>query len=164
MKDYSITEIFRYLEFITVSWVYSLIWKRTYHVCKNFCNTVILHVSHRLYRPTFNSGNWQTLFWGAPKPLQMVTAVMKLRHLLLGRKAKTNIDSISKSRDYFANKDLSSQTYGFSSSHVRMWELDYKESWEPKNWCFWMWCWIRLLRVPWTARRTNQCILKEISP
>ena len=57
---------------------------------------------------------------GAPKSLQMVTAVMKLRHLLLGRKAKTNIDSISKSRDYFANKDLSSQTYGFSSSHVRM--------------------------------------------
>ena len=45
-----------------------------------------------------------------------------------------------------------------------MWELDYKESWALKNWCFWMWCWRRLLRVPWTARRSNQSILKEISP
>ena len=45
-----------------------------------------------------------------------------------------------------------------------MWELDYKESWAPKNWCFWTECWRRLLRVPWTARRSNQSILKEISP
>ena len=43
-------------------------------------------------------------------------------------------------------------------------ELDYKESWALKNWCFWMWCWRRLLRVPWTARRFNKSILKEISP
>ena len=45
-----------------------------------------------------------------------------------------------------------------------MWELDYKESWALKNWCFELWCWRRLLRVPWTARRSNQSILKEISP
>ena len=45
-----------------------------------------------------------------------------------------------------------------------MWELDYKESWVLKNWCFWMWRWRRLLRVPWTARRSNQSILKEIYP
>ena len=44
---------------------------------------------------------------------------------------------IKKQRHYFANKGLSSQSYGFSSSHVWMWELDYKESWAPKNWCFW---------------------------
>ena len=44
---------------------------------------------------------------------------------------------IEKQRRYFANKGLSSQSYGFSSSHVWMWELDYKESWAPKNWCFW---------------------------
>ena len=44
---------------------------------------------------------------------------------------------IKKQRHYFANKGLSSQDYGFSSSHVWMWELDYKESWAPKNWCFW---------------------------
>ena len=52
----------------------------------------------------------------------------------------------------------------FSSSQIWMWELDYKESWAPKNWCLWMWCWRRLLRVPWTARRSNQSILKKISP
>ena len=45
-----------------------------------------------------------------------------------------------------------------------MWELDYKESWAPKNWCYELWCWRRLLSVPWTARRFNQSILKEISP
>ena len=45
-----------------------------------------------------------------------------------------------------------------------MWELDHKESWAPKNWCFELWCWRRLLRVPWNARRANQSILKEISP
>ena len=44
---------------------------------------------------------------------------------------------IKKQRHYFANKDLSSQSYGFSSSHVWMWELDYKESWAPNNWCLW---------------------------
>ena len=56
--------------------------------------------------------------------------------LLLGRKVMTNLDSIFKSRD-IANKVPSSQGYGFFSSHVWMWELDYKESWVPKNWCFW---------------------------
>jgi len=55
--------------------------------------------------------------------------------LLLARKAMTNLDSILKSRD-FANKVLSSKRYGFSSSHVWIWELDYKESW-AQNWCFW---------------------------
>ena len=59
---------------------------------------------------------------------------------------------------------MSSQGYGFSSGHVWMWQLDYKESWAPKNWWFELWCWRRLLRVPWTARRSNQSVLKEISP
>ena len=59
------------------------------------------------------------------------------RCLLLGRKAVTNLDCILKSRHYFANKGPSSQGYGFSSSHVWTWELDYKESWAPKNWWFW---------------------------
>ena len=44
---------------------------------------------------------------------------------------------IKNQRHYFVNKGLSSQSYGFSSSHVWMWELDYKESWVPTNWCFW---------------------------
>ena len=64
----------------------------------------------------------------------------------------------------FVNKCPSSQSYGFSSSHVWIWELDYKESWVPKNRCFELWCWRRPLRVPWTARRSNQSILKEINP
>ena len=73
-------------------------------------------------------------------------------------------EHIKKLIHYFANKGPSSQSYGFSSSHVWMWGLDYKESWVPKNWCFELWCWIRLLRVPWTASRSNQSILQEISP
>ena len=60
-----------------------------------------------------------------------------LEEKLWPRKAMTNLDSIWKSRHYFANKDSSSQSCGFSSSHVWMWELDYKESLAPKNWCFW---------------------------
>ena len=59
------------------------------------------------------------------------------RYLLLRRKVMTNLDSTLKQRYSFANKDPSSQSYGFSSSHVWMWELDHKESWAPKNWCFW---------------------------
>ena len=59
------------------------------------------------------------------------------RCLLIGRKVMTNLDSMLKNRHYFANKGLSSQGYGFSNSHVRMWELDYTESWALKSWCFW---------------------------
>ena len=70
---------------------------------------------------------------------------------------------IKKQRHYFANKGLSSQSYGFFSSHVWMWELEYKESWAQKIDASELWCWRRLLRVPWTSRRFNQSILKEIS-
>ena len=59
------------------------------------------------------------------------------RGFLLGRKVMINLDSILKRRHYFVNKGLSSQGCGFSSGHVWMWELDYKESWVLKNWCFW---------------------------
>ena len=59
------------------------------------------------------------------------------RHLLLGRKVMTNLEHIKKQRHYFVNKGPSSQGYGFFSSHVWMWELDYKISWVAKNWCFW---------------------------
>ena len=67
---------------------------------------------------------------------------------------------IKKQRCYFSNKGLCSQSYDFSSSHVWMSELDHKErvdAFEP-------WCWRRLLRVPWTSRRSNKSILKEINP
>ena len=62
------------------------------------------------------------------------------RHLLLGRKAMANKDSILKSRDITLPIKItlpSSQSYGISSSHVWMWELENKEGWAPKNWCFW---------------------------
>ena len=60
------------------------------------------------------------------------------RCLLLGRKVMTNLESILKNRDiYFANKGPSSQSYGFSSSHVWVWDLDHKEGWAWKNLCFW---------------------------
>ena len=55
---------------------------------------------------------------------------------------------IKKQRHYFANKGTSSQSYGFSSSHVWIWELDYKESWAPKNWCFWTVVWEKAFESP----------------
>ena len=76
---------------------------------------------------------WETLFSSAPKSLQMVTAVMKLRHSLLGRKAVTNLDSILKSKDVTLPTKGRLVKAGFSSSHVWMWELDKKEGWAPKN-------------------------------
>ena len=108
---------------------------------------------------------WQTLLLGAPKSLQMVIAVMKLKDAYsLGGKLWPTRIAYLKQRHYFANKGPSSQGYGFFSSHVRMWELDHKESWGPRIDAFELWCWRRLLRVPCTARRSNQSILKEISP
>ena len=72
---------------------------------------------------------------------------------------------IKKQRHHFTNKELHSQSCGFSSSHVWVWELDYKEGWSPKNFgTFELWCWRRFLRAPWTTRRSNQSILKNINP
>ena len=70
---------------------------------------------------------------------------------------------IKKQRHYFANKGPSSQSYGFSSSHVWMWELDQKAEHQRID-AFQLWCWRRLLRVPWIARRSNLSILREINP
>ena len=87
------------------------------------------------------------------------------RYLLLGRKTMTNLDSVLKSRDITLFKGPYSQSYGFSSSHVWMWELDHINKAEYQRIdAFELQCWRRLLRVPWTTRRSNQSILKEISP
>ena len=87
------------------------------------------------------------------------------RCLLLGRKAVTNLYSILKIRDItLPTKVCIVKDMVFSSSYVWMWELDHKESWALKNWWFELWCWRRLLRIPWTARRSKQSVLKEISP
>ena len=94
------------------------------------------------------------------------------RFLLPGRKAMTNLGSIlknlgsilKKQRHYFANKGLSSQSYGFSSRMYGCKSWTIKKAEHQRIHAFELWCWRRLLRVPWTARRSSQSILKEISP
>ena len=95
------------------------------------------------------------------------------RHLLLGRKAMTNLDSILKNRDITSLTKIRIVKAMFCfSSHVWMWELDYKEDWAPKNWCFWTVVLGKTLEskqtarrqtVRWKARRSNQSTLKEIN-
>ena len=95
----------------------------------------------------------------------MVTATMKLRCLLLGRKAMTNLDSILKSRDIALLTKIRLVKaivfpvvmYGCESWTVKKAECRRIDAFE-------LWCWRRILRVPWTVRRSNQSILKEISP
>ena len=95
----------------------------------------------------------------------MVTAAMKLRHLLLGRKAMTKLDSILKNRDITLSTKVRLVkvmvfpvvTYGCESWTIKKAECQRIDAFE-------LWCWRRLLRVPWTARRSNQSILNEISP
>ena len=95
-----------------------------------------------------------------------ITAAMKLkRHLLLGRKTITNLDSILKSRDITLPTKVHLVKamffpvvmYGYESWTIKKVERQRIDAFE-------LWCWRRLLRVPWTARRSNQSILKEISP
>ena len=73
---------------------------------------------------------WETLFSWAQKSLQMVTVAMKL-------KDACSLEEKLWPTYYFTSKGSSSQSHDFSSGHVSIWELDYKESWAPKNWCFW---------------------------
>ena len=87
------------------------------------------------------------------------------RHLPLEIKAMTNLGSILKSRDStWPTKGLYSQSYVFSSSHAWMWELDHKEGWTPKNWCFWVVVLEKTLESPLDSKRSNQSILKEVNP
>ena len=71
---------------------------------------------------------------------------------------------IKKQRHYFANKGLSCQSYGFSSGHVCIWELDHKEGWALKNWYFWTVLLDKALRLHWMTRISNQSGLGEINP
>ena len=108
---------------------------------------------------------WEILFSWAPKSLQLVTAAMKFRHLLLGRKAMTNLDSILKSRDItLLTKVCIVKAVVSSSSYEWIWELNHKKAGHRRIDAFALWCWRRLLRVSWTARQSNQSILKEINP
>ena len=108
---------------------------------------------------------WQTLFSWAPKSLQMVTTAMKLKEAAPWKKSYDQPrQHIKKQKQHFADKGPSSQSYGLSSSHVWMWELDQRKAEHQRIDAFELWCWRRLLRIPWTARRSNQSILKEINP
>ena len=104
--------------------------------------------------------------FGAPKSLKMVTAAMKLnRHLLLGKKAMINLDSILKSRDItllIKVHIVKAMVFPVVMYGCESWTIKKAES--QRIDVFELWCWIRLLRVPWTARRSNQSVLKEISP
>ena len=83
------------------------------------------------------------------EPLEMVTAAMKLRDACSLEESydQPRLHN-KKQRHYFTNKGLSSQSYGFSSSHVWMWDLDHKESWAPKNCCFWIVVLEKILESP----------------
>ena len=83
------------------------------------------------------------------------------RCLLLGRKAMTNLDSILKRRDFILPTKVNIVNTVFSRSHVGMWELDIKKGEHWRINALELWCWRRLLRVLWTARRLNQSILKK---
>ena len=89
---------------------------------------------------------------------------MKLKDICFWKKSyDKSKQHIEKHRYHFGNKSPYIQSYGFSSSHVEMWELDYKEGWVLKKmYAFELWCWRRHLRVPCTAERSKQSILKEI--
>ena len=109
---------------------------------------------------------WQTLFWGAPKSVQMGDCSHEIkRHLLLGRKVMTNLDSVLKSRDITLPTKVCLVKaivfpvvmYGYESWTIKKAECRRTDASE-------LWYWRRLLRVPWTTRRSNQSILKEISP
>ena len=114
-----------------------------------------------------NSGNSdRLLFSWAPKSLQMVTIAMKLKNAcLLGRKVMTNLDSILKSGDITLPTKfclVEAMVFPVVMYGCESWTTKKAECWRID--AFELWCWRRLLRVPWTARRSNQSILKEITP
>ena len=97
---------------------------------------------------------WETLFLGAPKSLWMVTAAMKLKDTYSLESYDKPREYIKQQSHYFANKGPYSHSYGLSSSHVRMGELNHDEDWSStKELTSFEWlCWTRFFRVPWTAR------------
>ena len=107
---------------------------------------------------------WQILFSWAPKSLQTVTAAMKLRRMLLGRKAMTNLDSILKNRDITLPTKfhlVKAMVFPVVMYGCESWTIRKAECWRTD--VFELWYWRRLLRVPWTAR-SSQSILREINP
>ena len=86
----------------------------------------------------------------------MVIVAMKLKDTCsFVRKSMANLDNIKKQKHRFVKKDPSGQGYVFSCSHVWMWELDYKESWAPKNWCYWTVVLEKALKSPLDYKKTQ---------
>ena len=112
-----------------------------------------------------DSGNSVRLFFWAPKSLQMVCSHEIKRCLLLGRKVMTNLGSILKGRDITLPTKVrlvKAMVFPVVMYGCESWILKKAECREMD--AFELWCWRRLLRVPWTARRSNQSILKDITP
>ena len=107
---------------------------------------------------------WQTLFLGLQNHCRWWLQPWNKRCLLLGRKVMTKLDSILKSKDITLPTKFHLLTALVFPIVMYVRELNCKETWVPKIDAFELWCWKRLLRVPWTARRSNQSILDEISP
>ena len=107
----------------------------------------------------------QTLFWGAQKSLQMVTAAMRVKDACSMEEVMTNLDSILKSRDLtLATKVhlVKAMVFLVVMYGCESWTVKKAEHWGID--AFELWCWRRLLRVPWTSKRSNQSIQKEINP
>ena len=79
--------------------------------------------------------------------------------LLYTRSRDKSRHCIKKQRHHFANKGPYSQSYSFSSRCIRLWALDHKEGWVPKNWLFWLWCWTRLFGSPFESKE-----IKPVNP
>ena len=109
---------------------------------------------------------WLTLFWGAPKITADGDCSHEIkRHLLLGKKVMTNLDSILKNRDITLSTKVhlvKPMVFPVVMYGCKSWTINRAEC--RRIDAFELWCWRRLLRVPWTARRSNQSILKETSP
>ena len=109
---------------------------------------------------------WQTLKSWAPESLQIVNCSHEIKtRMLLGRKTVTNLGSILKSRDITLPTKVrlvQATIFPVVVYGCESWTIQKAECW--RNDAFELWCWRRLLRVPWTARRSNQSILKKISP
>ena len=111
-----------------------------------------------------NGKQWQTLFSWAPKSLQMVTITMKLKDASWKKSYGQPRQRIKRRRYYFATKVHLVKAMIFSILVYRCESWTVKKAERQRIDAFELWCWRRLLRVPWTARRPNQSILKEISP
>ena len=108
---------------------------------------------------------WQTIFWNSKITADGDCSHEIKRRLLLGRKVMTNLDSILKSRDITLPSNIrrvKAMAFPVVMYGGESWTIKKAQHWRID--AFELWCWRRLLRVPWTARRSNQSILKEISP